>query len=91
MRLWAIVGECVRRASRAHRESRLLSFEFSGCQKAGAEDGCACPPRGCLRWREGGARPPLTPTHIGRSNTILTSEGVKMKKSGLRKHTKVKR
>ena len=31
-------------------------------QRLRAEDGCAGLPRGCERWREGGARPPLTPT-----------------------------
>ena len=39
------------------------------CQKAGAEDDCddcAGPPRKCLRWSEGGARPPLTPTYKSR-------------------------
>ena len=32
-------------------------------EKAGAEVDCAGPPRGCLGWSEGGARPTLTPTY----------------------------
>ena len=64
VRWGAIASECVRRGPiEGLGRVVVLSAKcaLSPCQKAGVEDGCAGPPRGCLRWREGGPRPPIDP------------------------------